>query len=133
MNRIEYEKKKNVNRAKILTGRNANGKDYADMNEEEKYQAQMEGNRCQEDLEQGFDPSELVQLQDGWEVYKRKKIPQTMVRRYCLTLDQDYTRHKITVCAHLNHIYDLYMNQRKPFMRNLADHLEKSKMQQLNH
>jgi|TARA_B110000305_G_C19449267_1_gene646799 hypothetical protein len=46
MNRIEYEKKKNVNRAKILTGRNANGKDYADMNEEEKYQAQMEGNRC---------------------------------------------------------------------------------------
>lgn len=49
-------------------------KDYADMNEEEKYQAQME---CKglDDLEQGFDPNELSQLLDGWELYKRKKIP----------------------------------------------------------
>lgn len=126
MNRLEYENKKNVNRTNCKTGRLM--KDFADMNEEEKYQAKMEGTRYQEDLEMGFDPQEQVQLQHGWELYKRKKIPQTMVRRYCLTLDQDYTKHKITVCAHLNHIYDLYMNQRKPFMRNLADHIEKQRM-----
>lgn len=128
MNRLEYEKKKNINRSSCKTGRQM--KDFCDMNEEEKYQAKMEDKqyRFQEDLEQGFDPNEQVQLQDGWELYKRKKIPQTMVRRYCLTLDQDYTRHKITVCAHLNHIYDLYMNQRKPFMRNLADQLEKQRI-----
>lgn len=61
---------------------------------------------------------------DGWQLYKRKKIPQTMVKRYVLSLDQDYTKHKVTVCAHINHILDLYMAQRKPFMNTVADQIE---------
>lgn len=28
----------------------------------------------QEDIEQGFDPSELKDTIDGWEMYKRKKV-----------------------------------------------------------
>ena len=40
MNRMEYEKKKNFNRISLKTGRQM--KDFADMNEEEKYQARME-------------------------------------------------------------------------------------------
>jgi len=62
---------------------------------------------------------------DGWEFYKRRKIPHTMVRRYCQTLDQNYTKNKITVCVHINHIFDLYTWQRKPFMRTMADKYEK--------
>ena len=52
-----------------------------------------------------------------------------MVRRYCFTLDQDYTKHKITVCIHIDKILDLYMNQRKPFMRTYADQLERQRQQ----
>ena len=44
MNRIEYEMKKNVNRVKMLTVWNSNMKDFSDKNEDEKYQAEMEGN-----------------------------------------------------------------------------------------
>ena len=47
-----------------------------------------------------------------------------MVRRYCATLDQNYTKNKITVCVHIDHIFDLYVWQRKPFMRTYADKLE---------
>ena len=53
---------------------------------------------------------------DGWELYKRRKVPYQLVRKYCLTLDSDYCKHKITVCAHLGAILDLYNFQRKPFM-----------------
>ena len=77
----------------------------------------------QEDIEAGYDPKELQQEFDGWEFYKRSKIPHSLVKRYCQTLDQDYIKHKITVCAHINHIFDLYLNQRRPFMKTLADTL----------
>lgn len=80
-----------------------------------------------EDINNGYDPKEQVESVDGWEFYKRKKVPQMMVRRYCQSLDQDYTKHKITVCAHLNHIFDLYLHQRQPFMRTLADQMDKQR------
>ena len=48
-----------------------------------------------------------------------------MVRRYCMTLDQDYMKNKITVVAYINHIFDLYLNQRRPFMRTYADVCER--------
>jgi hypothetical protein len=38
-------------------------------------------------MENGYDPTELKESYDGWEFYKRKKVPQTMVKRYCATLD----------------------------------------------
>lgn len=47
-----------------------------------------------------------------------------MVRRYCATLDQNYTKNKITICVHIDHIFDLYVWQRKPFMRTYAEKLE---------
>ena len=72
-----------------------------------------------EDL--GYDPKELVEILDGWELFKKKKgNTNTMVKRYCYALDQDYVKNKITVCAHLNNIFDLYLSQRKPFMRTYA-------------
>jgi hypothetical protein len=37
MNRMEYQKNKNINRTSLKTGRQL--KDFADMNEEEKHQA----------------------------------------------------------------------------------------------
>jgi hypothetical protein len=55
-----------------------------------------------------FDPNELVQTFDGWELYKRKKVPFHVLRRYCLALDADYMKNKITICAHFNHILDMY-------------------------
>lgn len=79
--------------------------------------------QLEEDLEAGFDPTELQDEIDGWEFYKRSKIPHALVKRYCQTLDQDYMKHKITICAHINHIFDLYLNQRRPFMKTLADQM----------
>lgn len=61
-----------------------------------------------EEEETSFNPNELVSTFDGWELYRRKKIPHIMVRRYCQTLDHDYVKNKITICAHLNNILDLY-------------------------
>lgn len=75
----------------------------------------------QEDIENGFDPDELKETFDGWEFYKKKKISNSMVYRYCANLDQDYMKNKITIVAHINHIYDLYLHQRRPFMRTYAD------------
>ena len=91
--------------------------------EEEVIKQAKEKKQAEEDLENGFDPKELVQSFDGWEFYKRKKTGNVMVKRYCQTLDQDYTKNKITVCAHLDHILNLFNNQRKPFMRTMADGL----------
>jgi len=45
-----------------------------------------------------------------------------------MTLDQDYMKNKITVVAYINHIFDLYLNQRRPFMRTYADHIERSRI-----
>lgn len=61
-----------------------------------------------EEEETTFNPIELVSTFDGWELYRKKKVPHIMVRRYCQTLDHDYIKNKITVCAHLNNIFDLY-------------------------
>ena len=47
-----------------------------------------------------------------------------MVRRYIYSLDSDYTKNKVTVCAHINKILDLYNTQRKPFMNTLANQIE---------
>ena len=56
-----------------------------------------------------FHPSELKQSEDGWELYKKKKFPLTMVKRYNQCLDYNYNMNKVTVCAHINHIFDLYL------------------------
>jgi hypothetical protein len=74
--------------------------------------------------EERFDPSELKESMDGWQLYKRKKVHNAMIKRYIYSLDCDYTRNKVTVCAHINHIFDLYLCQRKPFMKTRADYLE---------
>ena len=71
-----------------------------------------------EEIENGINKDELQEKFDGWEFYKKKKTATTMVRRYCATLDQDYMKNKIMVVAYINHIFDLYLNQRRPFMTN---------------
>ena len=47
-----------------------------------------------------------------------------MVKRYNYSIDYNYNMNKVTVCAHINHIFDLYLNQRKPFMKTHADVVE---------
>ena len=71
---------------------------------------EAEKRQLEEDLEAGFDPKELKDEFDGWEFYKRAKIPHALLKRYVQTLDQDYMKNKITVCAHIQHIFDLYLN-----------------------
>lgn len=90
--------------------------DQLDAEVEQKDKQPVEGQE-----EYNFDPAEMQSEFDGWELYKRRKIPQNILRRYCLTLDSDYMKHKVTVCAHINHILDLFNFQRKPFMRTYAD------------
>jgi len=41
---------------------------------------------------------------DGFGLLKRKKFPQTMVKRYNAMLDEDYQTHKITLCAYSHNI-----------------------------
>jgi len=45
---------------------------------------------------------DLVQVFDGFVLYKRKKCSQVMVKRYCYMLDQDFMQHKVTLCAYSN-------------------------------
>ena len=79
-----------------------------DSSDEDSEEAAMRLKR--EDIDNGFDPEDLQEKYDGWEFFKKKKIPHTMVRRYCASLDQDYMKNKITVVANTAHIFDLYLN-----------------------
>lgn len=69
----------------------------------------LKGTGEKEDDQNCFDPSELKESMDGWQLYKRKKVHNAMIKRYIYSLDCDYTRNKVTVCAHINHIFDLYL------------------------
>lgn len=41
-----------------------------------------------EDQENGYDPKDLVEILDGWELFRKKKSnTNTMVKRYCYSLD----------------------------------------------
>lgn len=55
----------------------------AELKTEEELFKPKEKTQVEEDLENGFDPKELVQSFDGWEFYKRKKAGNIMVKRYC--------------------------------------------------
>lgn len=54
---------------------------------------------------------------DGWNLFRKKKVFNNLVKRYSYAIDQNYTRHKITVCAYAHHIYDLFNHQRRPFLK----------------
>lgn len=47
-----------------------------------------EKSRLQEEIENGFDPKDLIEILDGWELFRKKKgASNTMVKRYCYALD----------------------------------------------
>lgn len=73
--------------------------------------------KAEEEIDNGFDPKDIEQTFDGWELYKRKKNLVNLVKKYSYALEQDYTKHKVTVCAYMHHIYDLFNHQRKPFLK----------------
>jgi len=45
---------------------------------------------------------------DGWTLSRRVNIPGGPVRNYIHLLDQNYGKYKVTVCAHLQNIYNSY-------------------------
>ena len=59
-----------------------------------------------------FEPSEFRGQFDGWSLYKKNRISFAPVRRYQLAVDQDYKKNKVTVCAHLQNIYNSYCVKR---------------------
>ena len=59
-----------------------------------------------------FDPEELREKFDGWSLYKKNRISFAPVRRYQMMVDQDYKKNKVTVCAHLQNIYNSYVVKR---------------------
>ena len=59
-----------------------------------------------------FDPKELRQVFDGWSLYKKLRISFAPVRRYQFMVDQDYKKNKVTVCAHLQNIYNSFCVKR---------------------
>jgi hypothetical protein len=59
-----------------------------------------------------FDPKELREFYDGWSLYKKTRISNAPVRRYQMMVDQDYKRNKVTVCAHLQNIYNSWCLKR---------------------
>jgi hypothetical protein len=59
---------------------------------------------------------------DGWKFYRRLKIATVPTRRYCNLLDEDYKINKVTVCAHISHVFNSYIIQRgKPFPNNVPN------------
>lgn len=55
-----------------------------------------------------FDPKELREEFDGWGLYKKMRISFAPVRRYQYMVDQDYKKNKVTVCAHVQNIYNSF-------------------------
>ena len=55
-----------------------------------------------------FAPNEHKQNYDGWNLYKKTRISFAPVRRYQALVDQDYKRNKVTVCAHLQNIFNSF-------------------------
>ena len=51
-----------------------------------------------------IDSNQCVQVYDGFELIKRKKFSQGMVKRYLIMLDQDYTHSKVTLSAYTHNI-----------------------------
>jgi len=62
-----------------------------------------------EKTEEKFDPKELKQAFDGWELFKKNKISLLPVRKYINHVDADYKRNKVTVCANLSNIYNTFI------------------------
>jgi hypothetical protein len=52
-----------------LTNRNKSNEPFEEETEDQRIDRLL-----QEEIENGFDPSELKESYDGWEFYKRKKI-----------------------------------------------------------
>ena len=59
-----------------------------------------------------FDPKEKRQEFEGWGLYKKTRISFAPVRRYQFMVDQDYKKNKVTVCAHLQNIYNHFTVKR---------------------
>ena len=70
-----------------------------------------------------FDPKELRQIFDGWSLYKKMRISFAPVRRYQYMVDQDYKKNKVTVCAHLQNIFNSFQSKRgkQPHLNNFFD------------
>ena len=54
------------------------------------------------------DPREIVEEFNGWTLFRRSKVPLAPVRHYCSLIDEHYSKHKYTVCAHLSNLFNTY-------------------------
>ena len=60
-----------------------------------------------------YDPKELKASCDGWELFKKSKFNYQPVRKYLNQLvTSDYTKNKITVCAHLSNLFNTFQVSR---------------------
>ena len=55
-----------------------------------------------------YEPQELKQDCDGWELYKKTKFNYQPVRRYITLVQEDYTKNKVWVCAYLSNLYNTF-------------------------
>jgi len=72
--------------------------------EQDQEERSNDDNRSNQQEKGRYDLRELVELRDGFQLYKRKKLPASQVRGYCWLLDQDYNLNKVTVCAHMHNL-----------------------------
>ena len=56
-----------------------------------------------------YDPSEHMESCDGWSLFKKAKFNQQPVRRYNSLVAENFTRNRITVCAHLTNLHNTFI------------------------
>jgi hypothetical protein len=60
------------------------------------------------DILQVFEPKELKEACDGWELFKKTKFNYQPVWRYISMVAEDFAKNKILVSANLSNIFNTY-------------------------
>ena len=68
-------------------------------------------------------------MYDGWSLYRKLKISAVPIKRYQLMVDQDYKRNKVTVCAHLQNIFNSYCVKRGKLPAGSSNYFDLEKFQ----
>jgi hypothetical protein len=61
------------------------------------------------EIRAAYDIKEHMQSCDGWSLFKKTKFNQQPVRRYNALVAENFTRNRITVCAHLTNLYNTFV------------------------
>ena len=104
---VERKNEAAVNR---MTIQSSQGDRTKNINEQSKAKldnvddAEPQGQDCEPANKEQFEEKDLIQTEGMYELHRKKKINQRLVRGYCQMLDVDYNHNRMVVCGYQAHI-----------------------------